>query len=54
MPEMQETWFNPQVGKIPWKRSWQPTPVFLLGESSWTEEPGRLQSIAPNELDTAE
>ena len=21
------------VGKIPWKRSWQPTPVFLPGES---------------------
>ena len=25
--------FNPWVGKIPWKRKWQPTPVFLLGES---------------------
>ena len=23
----------------------QPTPVFLPGESPWTEEPGRLQSI---------
>ena len=22
--------FNPWVGKIPWKRKWQPTPVFLL------------------------
>jgi len=21
--------FNPRVGKIPWKRKWQPTPVFL-------------------------
>ena len=21
------------VGKIPWKRQWQPTPVFLLGKS---------------------
>ena len=21
------------VGKIPWRREWQPTPVFLLGES---------------------
>ena len=31
------------VGKIPW-RKWQPTPVFLPGESQWTE-PGRLQSI---------
>ena len=25
--------FNPQVGKIPWRRAWQPTPVFLPGES---------------------
>ena len=24
--------------------AWQPTPVFLPGESLWTEEPGRLQS----------
>ena len=22
--------FNPWIGKIPWKREWQPTPVFLL------------------------
>ena len=21
--------FNPWVGKIPWRRKWQPTPVFL-------------------------
>ena len=26
-------------------RVWQPTPVFLPGESAWTEKPGRLQSI---------
>ena len=26
-------WFNPWVRKIPWKRAWQPTPVFLPGES---------------------
>ena len=25
--------FNPWVRKIPWRRKWQPTPVFLLGES---------------------
>ena len=25
--------FNPWVGKIPWRRSWQPTPAFLPGES---------------------
>ena len=30
--------FNPWGGKIPWRRAWQPTPVFLPGESPWTEE----------------
>ena len=29
----------------PWRRAWQPTPVFLPGESPWTEEPGGLQSM---------
>ena len=24
--------FDPWVGKIPWRREWQPTPVFLPGE----------------------
>ena len=28
-PTMEESW----VGKIPWRRAWQPTPVFLPGES---------------------
>ena len=25
--------FNPWVGKISWRRKWQPTPVFLPGKS---------------------
>ena len=25
--------FDPWVGKISWRREWQPTPVFLPGES---------------------
>ena len=37
--------FHPWVGKVPWRRVWQPTRVFLPGESPWTEEPGRLQSM---------
>ena len=36
--------FSPWVEKIPWKRAWQPTPIFLLGEFPGTEEPGGLQS----------
>ena len=34
--------FNPWVGKIPWRRAWKPIPVFLPGESHWTEAPGGL------------
>ena len=37
--------FDPWVGKIPCRRAWQPTPVFLPAESPWTEEPGGLQSM---------
>ena len=29
----QETGFDPWVGKIPWRRKWQSTPVFLPVES---------------------
>ena len=42
---MQETRFNPWVGKIPWRREWQPTPVFFPGEFPWTKEPGGLPSM---------
>ena len=30
---MQETRFDPWVGKIHWRRKWQPTQVFLPGKS---------------------
>ena len=32
LPKMQETRFDSWVRKIPWRREWQPTPVFLPGE----------------------
>ena len=35
--------FHPWVGKLPWRRKWQPTPVFLPGEILRTEEPGGLR-----------
>ena len=38
--------FDPWVGKIPWRRKWQPTPVFLM-EKLWTEEPGGLRELDP-------
>ena len=36
LPSMQETWrhwFDPWVRKNPWRRKWQPIPVFLPGKS---------------------
>jgi len=35
----------PGSGRFPQRKKWQPTLVFLPGESPWTEVPGRLQSI---------
>ena len=37
--------FNPWVGKIPWRRAWQLTPVFLPGEFHGQEEPGGLWTM---------
>ena len=45
---------DPWVGKIPWSRGWQPTPVFLLGESHGE---GSLEAYSPQghkESDTTE
>ena len=35
----------PGSGRCPGERKWQPIPVFLPGESPWTEEPGGLQCM---------
>ena len=37
--------FDPLIGKISWRRAGLPTPMFLPGESPWTEEPDALQSM---------
>ena len=42
----------PCVGKIPWRRAWPPTPVFLPGESPWSEEPGGLQTRGSQQRQT--
>ena len=46
--------FDPCMGKIPWRRAWQPTPVFLPGESHGQR---RLAGYSPQghrESDTTE
>ena len=46
LPAMQKRpEFDPSFGKMPWRRTWKPTLVFLPGESPYTEEPGGLQSM---------
>ena len=43
--------FDSWIGKIPWRRKRQLTPVFSPGK--WTEESGRLlQSMGQKQLDT--
>ena len=42
LPAMRKTW----VGKIPWKRAWQPTPVFWPGAFH-----GLLQSMGWQKVD---
>ena len=45
LPAMRETWAGSWVGKIPWKRKWQSTPVFWPGECHGLYSPwGHKQS----------
>ena len=41
---------GPWVGKIPWRRKWQPTPIFLPGKSHGHENPGGLQSVGSQRI----
>ena len=43
--------FNPWVGKIPWRRKWQPTAVFLPGESHGQRSLVGYSPWGCNELD---
>ena len=43
--------FDPSVGKIPWKREWHPTPLFLPGEFHAQR---RLAVHSPQDSDTTE
>ena len=54
LPEMQRTGLHSWVGKIPWRRKWQPTPGFLPGKSHGQR---RLAGYSPwdhKELDVTE
>ena len=46
--------FDSWVGKIPWRRTWHPTPVFLPGESPWTRSWAGYSPQGHKESDTTE
>ena len=46
--------FDPWVGKIPWRRKWQPTPVLLPGESHVGRSLVGYSSWGRKELDRTE
>ena len=46
------TGFNPWVRKIPWRREWPPTPVFLPGESHRQRSLAGYSPWGHKELDT--
>ena len=40
LPTMWENWVRSLSWEDPRRKAWQPTPIFLPGESPWTEEAG--------------
>ena len=52
--------FDPWVGKVPWRRKWQPTPVFLRGKfhgqrslascSPWSRKGSDMHTASGNSL----
>ena len=46
--------FSPSVGKISWRRKWQPTPVFLPGECLGQRSPAGYSPQGRKESDTPE
>ena len=46
--------FNPWVGKIPWRRKWQPTPVLLPGKSHGQRSLAGYSPWGHKESDTIE
>ena len=45
---------DPWVGKIPWRRAWQPTPVFLPGKSHRQRSLAGCSPWGPTESETTE
>ena len=46
--------FDPKIGKIPWRRAWQPTPVFLPGDSHGQRNLAGYSPLGHKESDMTE
>ena len=54
LPAKQETQIDPWVGNIPWRKKWQPTPVFLPGKSHGQRSLTGYSPWSCKEVDTTE
>ena len=54
LPAMQEMKVRSLGQKIPWRRAWHPTPVFLPGESHGQRSPVGYSPWGRKESDTTE
>ena len=53
-PACRRPGFSPWVRKIPWRREWLPTPVFLPGEFHGQRSLASCNLLGHKELDTTE
>ena len=54
LPAVRETWIWSLGWKDPWRRKWQPSPVFLPGESHWQRSLAGYSLWGHKELDTTQ
>ena len=47
--DMRDCGFDPWARKISWRRAWQPTPIFLPGESRGQESGGLVHGVAKSQ-----
>ena len=52
--DVTKCWFNPWVGKVPWRRASQPTPVVLPGEPHGQRSLAGCSPEGHTELDVTE
>ena len=54
LPACRRHGFDPWVRKVPWRRKWQPTPLFLLGKSNGQRSRGATVHGVIKDSDTTE